>query len=206
MQILDGYGAEPQEAERDRVQLAILRLSEGQQAKLQHYVQAAKHDYRDVLYWSEHPVPLPGASILEVLRTNWAWALSGPTRVLAQNRFGNLLVELSDQSVWRVCPEDLSASKVAGSTAEVAGLWANDGFQVDWAVEAWIDMAESTLGPLQEGQCYGFRIWPLLGGEYAAENMAIKSFLEWLAASGDLGRQVKDLLPGTQVRLDVRDA
>jgi hypothetical protein len=60
MQILDGYGAEPQEAVRDRVQLAILRLSEDQQAKLQHYVQAAKHDYRDVLHWSEHPAPLPG--------------------------------------------------------------------------------------------------------------------------------------------------
>lgn len=78
MQILDGYGAEPQEAERDRVQLAILRLSEGQQAKLQHYVQAAKRDYRDVLYWSEHPAPLPGASILEVLRTNWSWAYLEP--------------------------------------------------------------------------------------------------------------------------------
>lgn len=205
MQILDGYGTKSGEPERDRVQLAILKLSEGQRSKLLHFVEAAKRDYRDVLYWSEIPAP-PAASVLEMLRANWSWALSEASRVLAQNRFGNVVVELNDGSIWRVCPEELIASKVAGSEAELAELWANHEFQTDWSVEAWIEAAESTLGPLKEGQCYGFKIWPVLGGTYEVENMAIKSMLEWLAVSGDVGRQAKDLPAGTQVRLDVRDA
>jgi hypothetical protein len=205
MQILDAYGTKSNEPERDRVQLAILRLSEGQRSKLQHYVKAAKRDYRDVLYWSEKPAQ-PAATVLAVLRANWSWALSEASRVLAQNRFGNVLVERSDGSIWRVCPEDLIASKVAGSEAEIAELWASQEFQTDWTVEAWIEVAESTLGPLEEGQCYGFKIWPVLGGTYEVKNMAIKPMLEWLAVSGDVGRQIKDLPPGTQIRLDVRDA
>jgi hypothetical protein len=35
--------------------------------------------------------------------------------------------------------------------------------------------------------------------------MAIKSMLEWLAVSGDVARQTKDLPPGSEIRLDVRD-
>jgi hypothetical protein len=46
----------------------------------------------------------------------------------------------------------------------------------------------------------------VLGGTYEIENMAIKSTLEWLAVSGDVGRQIKDLPPGAEIRLDVRDA
>jgi hypothetical protein len=88
----------------------------------------------------------------------------------------------------------------------MAGLWTDEEFETDWTVGAWIEVAEPTLGPLKEGQCYGFRIWPGLGGTYEVENMAIKSVLEWLAVSGDVGRQVKDLPPGTEIRLDVRDA
>jgi len=48
---LQGYeGYEPA-----RVQLAILKLSNGDSEKLQDYIQAARLDYRDVLAWAEYP-------------------------------------------------------------------------------------------------------------------------------------------------------
>lgn len=68
MEILDLYGIEPHEKEHERVQLAILALSEGGENKLLHYVDAAKNDYRDVLYWvgglkcPARPNGLPGLS------------------------------------------------------------------------------------------------------------------------------------------------
>ena len=46
------------EKESPRVQLAILKLSEGDPEKLRHYVQAAQTDYRDVLAWAEYPEQL----------------------------------------------------------------------------------------------------------------------------------------------------
>ena len=48
---LQGYeGYEPA-----RVQLAILKLSNGDSEKLQEYIRAARLDYRDVLAWAEYP-------------------------------------------------------------------------------------------------------------------------------------------------------
>lgn len=51
--ILDRYGVESYEREKERVQLAIIALSEGSEDKLLYLVQAAKTDYRDVLCWQE---------------------------------------------------------------------------------------------------------------------------------------------------------
>ena len=55
LELLDTYGVESYERERERVQLAILKLSEGNEEKLREFVAAAKRDYRDVLFWAENP-------------------------------------------------------------------------------------------------------------------------------------------------------
>ena len=53
--ILDAYGADSHEGERERVQRAIVKLSEGDVEKLREFTAAAKLDYRDVLLWAEYP-------------------------------------------------------------------------------------------------------------------------------------------------------
>src|SRR2546423_11725404 len=55
IELLDTYGIESYERERERVQLAILRLSDGNEEKLREFVAVAKRDYRDVLFWAENP-------------------------------------------------------------------------------------------------------------------------------------------------------
>src|SRR5437867_9596757 len=55
LELLDTYGVESYERERERVQLAILKLSEGNEEKLREFVAVAKRDYRDVLFWAEYP-------------------------------------------------------------------------------------------------------------------------------------------------------
>jgi hypothetical protein len=50
LEFLDTYGVEPYERERERVQLAVLKLSEGNEEKLREFIAVAKRDYRDVLF------------------------------------------------------------------------------------------------------------------------------------------------------------
>lgn len=51
--LLDLYGTERHEGGREQIQLAILKLSDGDIEKLPDLVRAAKHDWRDILYWLE---------------------------------------------------------------------------------------------------------------------------------------------------------
>jgi hypothetical protein len=53
--LLAAYGTQPHEREVERVRLAILKLSAGSAKKVREYVAIAKKDYRDVLFWADHP-------------------------------------------------------------------------------------------------------------------------------------------------------
>ena len=53
--LLDESGVEAYQRERDRVQLAVVALSGGDEAKLRYFLEVAKRDYRDVLFWSDNP-------------------------------------------------------------------------------------------------------------------------------------------------------
>jgi hypothetical protein len=55
MALLDEYGREPHESVGERVQLAILKLSDGDEDRLLDLVVTAKRDDRDVIYPAEYP-------------------------------------------------------------------------------------------------------------------------------------------------------
>jgi hypothetical protein len=54
---LQSYGAAPHEREAPRVRRAIVLLAAGDPAKVAHYLDVARVDYRDVLAWADAPAP-----------------------------------------------------------------------------------------------------------------------------------------------------
>ena len=63
--LLDRYGAEPWERERDRVQLAVLKLASGSVGEVERRVAAARRDYRDALAQAEYPESLTSVLLPE---------------------------------------------------------------------------------------------------------------------------------------------
>ncbi len=60
--LLDEYGADPTEPERDRVHLAILKICQEQGGSgLERLIRKAKADYRDMLAWAEYPGQMSAA-------------------------------------------------------------------------------------------------------------------------------------------------
>jgi hypothetical protein len=55
LKLLDAYGVQSYERERERAQVAIVTLSEGDEAKLRYLIDVAQNDYRDVLFWADCP-------------------------------------------------------------------------------------------------------------------------------------------------------
>jgi hypothetical protein len=53
--VLAGYGRETWHREPTRVKLAILKLAQGDLARLEEFTKVASTDYRDVLAWAEYP-------------------------------------------------------------------------------------------------------------------------------------------------------
>ena len=58
MKLLNTYGTEPYERERERVQLTIIRICQGDASRLPYQVEVAKIDYRDILVFADRPIPI----------------------------------------------------------------------------------------------------------------------------------------------------
>ena len=54
--LLAQYGTQNYEREVFRVRLATLKLSQGDIRNLRKYIETAKMDYRDVLFWAEYKI------------------------------------------------------------------------------------------------------------------------------------------------------
>jgi hypothetical protein len=77
MAILDEYGAEDHHREKDRVQLAVLKLAGGRREMLRREIEAAKLDFRDILSPAEYPTypwdadKLPPQEQKKIIAADW---------------------------------------------------------------------------------------------------------------------------------------
>jgi hypothetical protein len=140
--------------------------------------------------------------VLTTIRESWGWTGLDPTAVTATNAFGNVLVRATDGAYWRICPEELSCEVVARDAAEFDALWANEDFQVDWQMTRLVELAQATLGPLDDERCYCLKLPAVLGGAYDAANFATITRRELLAFTGDVAEQIKDVPDGGSIKFE----
>lgn len=142
-------------------------------------------------------------SIIEEIASAWRWTGIQPEEVVGENDFGSLIVKDKSGKYWRICPEELYCEVIAKNREDLDVLSANQEFMADWYMQPLVERAEETLGPLGEGRKYHFVIPGVLGGEYRASNFQTVQLVEQIRFSGDLGKQIKELPDGAQVKLQV---
>ena len=143
------------------------------------------------------------AKVLQSLNDAWGWALENAVSVLAVNEMGNCLVRDHRGQFWRICPEELFAKVVATNEEELRAMQADPVSKKDWQLRGFMGPAEKQLGPLSVGQCYGMTTPAGIGGEYVVSNLKIRPLYEYLAATGSMAFQIKDLEDGDEVTLQV---
>ncbi|MDM5263517.1 DUF1851 domain-containing protein [Sulfurovum sp. XTW-4] len=144
-------------------------------------------------------------NIVEEIKESWGWIGINPVEVIGENDFGNLMIKDTDGKFWRLCPEDVYCEIVAQNQEELDTLSKDQEFLEDWYMRALVDVAQDKLGPLEEGKKYYLVIPGALGGEYGIDNIKTAPLVEIIRYSGDVGKQIKDLPDGAQVKLKVID-
>jgi len=141
---------------------------------------------------------------------NWPELLSGWSDLLPEsltvwmvNRFGDVFVIFEDGSIHML---DVGAGEVRRLAVErekfCARIDTADNAN-DWLMSPLVDRCVNAGITLAEGQCYGYRIPPLLGGEYTPENVYPTDIAQYYSLLADKYRQTKDLPDGTKVRVVV---
>lgn len=130
--------------------------------------------------------------IIELIEESWGWTGLAPERIVAENDFGNILVEDCNGTFWRICPEELECLQIAKDGFEFGALLKDEDFVDDWEMDNLIGLAEEALGILPEGQKFHLKVAGVLGGEYELDNICIISYEEQIRTTGALAKQIED--------------
>jgi hypothetical protein len=138
------------------------------------------------------------------LLAGWADLLPSEFTVWMVNRFGDVIAVLDDGSVHLLDSGNGTFEQIGDDRKHFAELMDIEKNANVWLMIPLVDDCVNAGMELAPDQCYGFKLAPLLGGEYAVRNVAPISLAENLDWLSDLWRQTRDLPDGSRVRLVVK--
>jgi hypothetical protein len=110
---------------------------------------------------------------------------------------------LSDGTVHWLETDAGSFTKVAESRDELAAKIDENDNANDWLMIPLVDRCVAAGLVLGSGQCYGFKLPTILGGDFTVENTGVLSIGDYLGSRGSIHEQLRDVPDGAQVRLEI---
>ena len=129
----------------------------------------------------------------------WSWLPIEEKSPIAVTAFGDVFLE-SPEGVWFLDTLEGTFNKIANNESEMQEILNTQEGQHHFLMIGLVDDALNEGMALEEGQCYGFKTNPIMGGPIELENMEIRDFLVSLYVSGQIHEQLKDLPPGTKIK------
>ncbi|RQP21146.1 DUF1851 domain-containing protein [Piscinibacter terrae] len=134
------------------------------------------------------------------LLSDWAEVLPGDFIVWIVNRLGDLVVVLPDGSVHWLDVGNGSLKRVADNREHFVSAIDEGDNANEWLAIPLVDACVASGMALGAGQCYGFKVPPMLGGAYEVSNLEPTSLAVHYGLLGQIHRQTKDLPDGTQIK------
>jgi len=138
------------------------------------------------------------------LLSNWSDALPSSFTVWLVNRFGDVFVAFEDGSVHMLDVGIGVIERVADDRDHFATLLDTGDNADNWFMIPLVDKCVAAGLYLGNDQCYGYKVPPILGGDYTVENMFPIGLAEHFSFLADIHRQTKNLPDGTRIEIVVK--
>jgi len=137
----------------------------------------------------------------DVLRAvdGWKWLPLQNLSAIAVSAFGEVFFSDPMGAIHQIDTIEGKLSKVANSFPELTAML-QDAEARDSLLFAGLVIGARDKGlMLESGECYDFKVAPVLGGQMGVDEMQKLSFVVKLHIAGQLHEQVKDLPPETRI-------
>lgn len=135
------------------------------------------------------------------LLRDWMPPLPAAFTLWLVNRFGDAFVVLEeDGSVHMLDVGNGTFDRVADNRSHFAGLLDVGDNAMGWLLIRLVDACREARMYLRASQCYGFKVPPILGGEYEVANVKPTDLAVHYSFLADIYKQTKDLPDGTPIK------
>lgn len=126
------------------------------------------------------------SDVLSLIKQHWGFTGINPEKVIAENEFGNFILQDDEGRFWRLCPEDLYCEVIADDKDEYNELVQEVEFNQDWFMEVILEKAIQKYGELKPGYKFHLLEPGALGGKYAVFNIHPMPVEKIIKFSGEL--------------------
>jgi hypothetical protein len=134
------------------------------------------------------------------LLSAWSDALPASFSVWLVNRFGDVFATFEDGSVHMLDVGRGAVERMADNCDHFADQVDVGDNANNWLMIPPVDQCVAAGLTLADNQCYGFKIPPILGGQYSIENIEPTDLSVHYSLLADIFRQTKGLPDGTRIR------
>ena len=134
------------------------------------------------------------------LLSGWSDTLPSEFTVWLVNRFGDVFVVFEDGSVHVLDVGIGAVERIADNRDHFADQIDFGDNANNWLMIPLVDQCVAAGLTLAANQCYGYKIPPILGGQYSVENVEPTDLSVHYSLLADIFRQTKDLPDGTRIR------
>jgi len=136
--------------------------------------------------------------------SQWHWLLPREFTLWLVNRYGDAFLVTESGTVLMLDVGGGSIKQVADTREDFIHKIDEGNNANDWLVIPLVDRCVSAGLTLGNGQCYSYRVPPLLGGDYTVENTEVVNLEVHYSVYAQIHEQIKDLPDGTKIELKMR--
>ena len=133
----------------------------------------------------------------------WSWLLPSELTLWLVNRFSDLFVVLEDGSIHMLDAGGGTFVKIAEDRNDFCVKIDEENRANEWLMIPLVDEMVAAGVTLRVGECYGFKLSPVLGGQYTRDNIAVFPVWDYLGANGSIHEQIREVPDGAKVILEV---
>jgi len=130
---------------------------------------------------------------------SWRWLPLTNLTIFAVSAFGEAFLRNTSGEIFHMDTIEGQLLRVANSMSEFFELLQAEEVQNKLLLAGFVIGARSRGMILEEGECYDFKIAPILGGPMEATQIEKTSFIVKLDIAGQIHEQIKALPPGTEI-------
>lgn len=124
------------------------------------------------------------------LLTAWKWCLPEDAKPLLIGIFGDWVFGRPDGTHWHLDLLEGRFRLIARDSAEFNEKKNEQEYRDEWFGANWADIAIAHGLKPNDRECLGWKLLPIMGGQFAVENIRVYPLMAYQTITGDIFRQI----------------
>jgi hypothetical protein len=135
----------------------------------------------------------------DALLDDWRWLVGDDVQIVLVSALGDLFLKDLDGHILWLDVGAARVTRIAESSAEFQRLMQQTEHANEWFVPQLIGDLIVSGKRLTAGQCYSYKVPPMLSGKVELDNFEPTDLLVHCSMFGQVGRQIQHLPEGTKI-------